>query len=416
MTTPLRNWAGNHVYRFQRLAEPGSVAELREVVRGARKVRVVGTRHSFNDSCDSEDLLVDVARLASLPVVDAERGVVSVSLGTRFADVATAVHRAGWALPNMGSLPHISLVGAVSTGTHGSGVDNQVLGAAVTRMQILRGDGSTVELAGDEPELRGAVTSLGALGVVTEVDVRLTPSYELVQSLDVSRSWAAVRAEVPQLLASAYSVSIFTRWRADEAAEVLVKRRVRPGDGDRHRADGPPVTSVLLGDGVNLTVRDRVVPWLEALPHFRIDHEPSFGDEIQSEFFVPSEVAAEAIEVVESLADDIRPHLILSEIRAVAADDLWLSPAYGRSSTCLHFTWRPHQAEVEVLTRRLQERLVPLGARPHWGKVFDPDLVPLADLYPRSGDFAELAARLDPDRKFTNRYVERCLSPWPVRP
>lgn len=403
-----RNWAGNHAYRYARYVAPASVEELRAAVVGARRVRVVATRHSFNDACDTDDLLVDVSGLATPPRVDARRGVVTVTAGTRSGDVAAAVQAEGWALPNMGSLPHISLIGAISTGTHGSGLGNQVLGASVTRARVLLADGSEVEFTRRQPELSGVITSLGALGVVTEVDVALRPTFDLVQTVDLTGTWAEVRPRVPDLLGSAYSVSVFTRWHEEEIAEVLAKTEARPGDPITPSPSAPGSSSV-LGDGENLTVRDRVVPWLEALPHFRFDREPSFGAEIQSEFFVPFEATREALEVIDALAERIRPHLIVSELRAVAADDLWLSPASGRDTTCVHFTWHPHPREVEGLTREIQQRLLPLGGRPHWGKVFDPALVDAATAYPRSGEFAALAARLDPDGTFANRFVERAL-------
>jgi len=247
----------------------------------------------------------------------------------------------------------------------------------------------------------------GALGVVLEVDLQLVPTFHIAQSIESHGSWSALAGQAEGILRQAYSVSIFTRWSDDSPTEVLFKRKVDVNDGNVV-AGRENSRSVLLGDAPQLTVRDVAVPWLQALPHFRLEHPPSFGNEIQTEYFVPVEHTGEALLAVATLSDSIQPHLIVSEVRSVAADDLWLSPAYRRDSTAIHFTWRTHADEVRKLLGQVEAVLSDFDARPHWGKAFANGPVRRGS-FPRLADFAALAGDLDPTRKFTNAFVERVL-------
>jgi xylitol oxidase len=399
------NWAGTHAYTARQIVKPDTVVALERIVRAADRVRVLGSRHSFNDICDTDGVLVDSSGLSLPPEVDRDRGIVTVTPGVRFGDVARALDGTGWALPNLGSLPHISVLGAVATGTHGSGVANRILADAVCRLRLMTGDGSIVTTRRGDADFHGYVVSLGALGVVIEAELQLVPTFDVVQTLDEGVEWCTLLPRVPQLLQSGYSVSVFTRWGAGDT-EVLTKHRVH-ADEDMPRL-GSRAKSALLVDGPNLTPRDRLVPWWAGLPHFRLEYEPSFGREIQSEFFVAASRAVQALEAVTELADELAPHLIVSEVRAIASDDHWLSPAYGRDSVALHFTWEPHPEEVDRLTSRLTASLAGLEARPHWGKRFVGNQS-LAHLYPRAQSFNDLAHILDPHAKFRNGFLDRTL-------
>jgi xylitol oxidase len=134
---------------------------------------------------------------------------------------------------------------------------------------------------------------------------------------------------------------------------------------------------------------------------------PSSGDELQSEFFVPREHAVAAIGAVRQLGDTIRPLLQVSEIRTIAADDLWMSPQYRRNSVGIHFTWRRDQAAVHRALTLVEAAIAPFGARPHWGKIFVARAATVAPLYPRHAEFARLVDRLDPRRAFRNAWLER---------
>ncbi len=409
------NWAGNYEYRAARIAEPRTLGELREVIAGAPRVRALGSRHSFNALADSTDLLVSTASLPPAVRIDEERRTVTVAGGMRYGDVARHLQEAGWALHNLASLPHISVAGAIATATHGSGDRNGNLATAVSGLRILRADGELVELRRGQPGFDGAVVSLGALGVVVEVTLDIEPGFDASQRLFAGLPWESVAAQFDAITSSAYSVSLFTTWDEPAVALAWVKERADAPSGLEDdffgaRALTAPRHMIETMDVRNTTEQLGVPgPWNERLPHFRFEFTPSNGEEIQSEYLVPRVRIGEAIDAVRRIAKVVAPLLLVSEIRTVASDDLWLSSAYGTDVVGLHFTWVRDQAGVEAVLPALEEALLPLGARPHWGKLYldRDDLVP--SLYPRLDDFRALARSFDPRGVFTNDFVARYL-------
>ena len=412
---PEQNWAGNHVYTAERLVRATSVAQAQEAVAAARHVRALGTRHSFNALCDTEGTLLDLTGLVEEPVLDEERRTVRVTGGTSFAVLARFLEDRGLALANMGSLPHISVAGAAATGTHGSGTGNAVLAASVSRLELLAPDGSLRVLARGDAGFDGAVVSLGAAGVVTRVDLDVQPTYQVAQELYDHLGWDEVVADIDPILSSAYSVSVFTMWRDDAATEVLVKHRVGADPaaaldwarGTPALAAGAPFT--LLADEANLTQRGEPGPWFERLPHFRADRPPSWGEEIQTEWFVDRADASAALRAVTPVMKDLASLLTVTEVRAIRSDDLWLSPASGRETVALHFTWARESGPVLEAAKAIEAALAPYAARPHWGKVFDVDAFDASAHYPRLPDFVDLIGSLDPEGKFRSPFVDRLL-------
>ncbi|MGH1525140.1 FAD-binding protein [Leifsonia sp. L25] len=410
-----KNWAGNHEYRAQRIARPTSVDELRELVTGATSVRALGSRHSFNDLADTEGVLVSTAGLPADIRIDAEARTVTVGGGVRYGDLARDLQAAGWALHNLASLPHISVAGAIATATHGSGDRNGNLSTAVAGLRILTGSGELVDFARGDAGFEGAAVSLGALGVVTDVVLDIRPTFDARQRLFGGVPWEAVTGRFDEVTSAAYSVSLFTTWDEDTVSLAWLKEldgaETEIGD-DFFGA--PALTEarhmIAAMDVRNTTEQLGVVgPWSERLAHFRFEFTPSNGAEIQSEYLVPRARAVEAIQAVRELAPVIAPLLQISEIRTVAADDLWLSSAYGTDAVGLHFTWFRDQAGVEAVLPALEAALLPLGARPHWGKLYlDVDGVVPA-LYPKLDDFRALAASLDPHSRFRNPFLTRLL-------
>ncbi len=407
------NWAGTHTYRASRLVEARSVEEVQAVVAESARVRALGTRHSFNTICDTEGTLVTVTRIPADPVLDAEARTVTVGGGASYGAVATFLESHGRALHNLGSLPHISVAGAVATGTHGSGNANGVLGTAVRGIELVVADGSLRTLRRGDDDFAGAVVSLGALGIVTRLTLDVEPTYRVRQDLYRRLPWPALLADVEAVTGSAYSVSLFTRWSGDHLEEAWVKRRV---DGESAVPDGffgarrePDQPSLVVGAGTNLTARGVAGPWCDGLPHFRRDSTPSVGAEIQSEYFVGMADAAAALEALRGLGPALEPHLVVSELRTVRADDLWLSPAFGRDTLAIHFTWKREPAAVAALLPRVEAVLAPYAPRPHWGKAFTPGAFDVDERYPMAGRFRRLAARLDPGGKLANEYVVATL-------
>ncbi|QEW01972.1 D-arabinono-1,4-lactone oxidase [Microbacterium lushaniae] len=409
------NWAGNLVYSAAEVVSPASVDELSGVVRGADRIKPFGTRHSFNTVADTEGVAVSVAGLPPEVSIDPGRRVVRAAAGLRYGDLAARLDREGWALSNLASLPHISLAGAVATGTHGSGDTAGSLASAVGAVELVTADGALRTFRRGDPDFPGVVVSLGALGVVTTVELDIVPRFDIAQTVYEDLPLDAALTQYGAITAAGYSVSLFTTWRDPDVVEqVWVKRRAEAG----------PAPDTLLG-ARRAAVKRHPLPgvdpqhctdqlgvpgaWLARLPHFKLEFTPSNGDELQTEYLVPRRHAGEAIRAVAALAGEIAPLLLVCEVRSMAGDDLWLSPAQGGAVVGIHFTWQPRQVEVEALLPDIARALEPFAARPHWGKVFDADAVALRlpELYPHWDDFRSLRRTLDPRGVFRNAFLDR---------
>lgn len=408
-------WARTYDFRATRLHHPKTLDELRQIVAATPRIRALGTRHSFNDVADSSELVSLVDRDPHYDL-DTEKLTVTVAAGTRYGVLAGWLNARGYALHNMGSLPHISIAGAISTGTHGSGNGNGSLSTAVSGIQLVTSAGDVVELDRQLPGFDGMVVSLGALGIITRVTLDIQPSYQVRQDVYRKLSWDAVLADVEGVTGSAYSVSLFTNWLGDTLDQAWLKTRLVDGmptelpdtffGGQRAGS----TTAIISERDDNTTVQGGIPgPWSERLPHFRADSTPSSGDEIQSEYFVDRADASRALGALRELGTDIAPLLIVTELRTTAPDSLWLSPAYQRPSLAIHFTWKNEPAKVLALLPRIERALAPFDARPHWGKVFTRTADQLTPLYERASDFAALVREFDPAGKFRNAYLNRVL-------
>lgn len=417
---PLTNWAGNLTYSAARIHRPATLDELQALVARCSSLRALGTRHSFNTIADTAADLVALDGLSQIAGLDRERRTVTVEGGVRYGELCRWLHDAGFALHNLASLPHISVAGACATGTHGSGDGNGNLATAVTALELVTADGELLALSAQaEPGLlRAAVVSLGALGVVARLTLAVEPAFTVRQHMYEGLALDQLAAQIDAILGMAYSVSIFTDWRDARRTQVLLKRRVSPDDPGAAeaelfgapRATGPrhPIAD-LPAD--NCTEQLGVPgPWHERLPHFRLEFTPSVGVELQSEYFVPRARAGEAVAVLRSLAPQLASILQISELRSIAADELWLSPCYRRASVGLHFTWIKDWAAVRAVLPHVEAALLPLEARPHWGKLFTLDPAAIRPAYERLPDFQQLMRRYDPRGKFRNPFIESYLA------
>lgn len=239
MTESVTNWAGNITYAAKELHRPHTADDLRALVADASRVRVLGSGHSFNEIADAgeDGVLVSLAAMPPLIEVDAQARTVRVGGGVRYAELAREVHRHGLALANMASLPHISVAGSVATGTHGSGVGNGPLASSVRAVELVTADGSVLTLERGDERFGGAVTSLGALGVVTSLTLDLEPAYEVEQRVFTELPLDVLDAATFEaVMSAAYSVSLFTDWREPGFRQVWVKHRAdRPRTGFRGR-------------------------------------------------------------------------------------------------------------------------------------------------------------------------------------
>ncbi|WP_309074697.1 D-arabinono-1,4-lactone oxidase [Paenarthrobacter sp.] len=409
----MKNWAGNLEYSSADVQRPTTVEQLRELVAQATRIKALGSRHSFNTVADTDGTHLLLDALPQEVVLDAAKGTVKVSGGISYGALGRALEEQGYAIHNLASLPHISVAGAIQTGTHGSGVNNPSLAAAVVSVDLVRASGELVTLTADDDEFLASVVGMGALGIVTGLELAVRPSYEVRQRVLNNLSWERALANFQDIASSAYSVSFFTDYTGDTISQVWLK--ALDTEAPLPELFGATAATTAMHPLPDMSAEncteqlDVAGKWLDRLPHFRHEFTPSNGEELQSEFLVPLNQATAALQAIRGLADKLAPLLFVSEIRTVAADEFWLSPFYQQQSVALHFTWKPLQAEVEAVLPELEEALRPFGARPHWGKLFTPSQYDFASLYPRFGDFRALFQANDPTGKFRNELLDSVL-------
>ncbi len=407
------NWAGNLTYNATALVAPADIPEAQEIVRRTPRIRVLGSRHCFNEIADTDATHLSLENQRRMLSLDTARRTVTVEGGIRYGDLATQLHAAGYALHNLASLPHISIAGAIATATHGSGVTLGNLATAVRAIEFIGADGELFTLSRDKDgdTFAGAVVNLGALGVMTKLTLAVEPTFDVRQDLWLDLPLAELTANFDAVVSAAYNVSLFTDWRGDTINQVWIKSRadVFTPRGDFYGAT--PATAKmhpLAGHDAAATTDQlgAAGPWHERLPHFRMDFTPSSGAELQAEYFVARERAVEAIGILRRWGRALGPYLFVSEIRTIAADDLWLSPAYKRDVVAFHFTLRQEYG-VRRLLYELEAQFAPLDPVPHWGKLFSLAPEKVRAGYPRMDDFRALATRYDPAGKFRNAFVDK---------
>lgn len=407
---PAANWAESFHYSFRDCLRPASAEEVSAIVARSTAIKTLGSRHSFNAIVDG-DIALSLTGLPIDAVISDDRKQVSVGAHCTYGDLALFLHEHNLAIHNLASLPHISIAGAIATATHGSGDRNGNLATAVSGMEIVTGDGSVVTVRRGDPDFAGMVVHLGALGVVTRVTLDVQPEFEVAQTVYDGLPWEALLANLDEITSSAYSVSVFTQWRdiagslwlksTDTSREpAVIVHGARRADVKRHPLSGLDARNAT--DQLGVFGR-----WSDRLPHFKMGFTPSNGEEIQSEFHIPRRHAVAAIEALLSVRESFAHLAQAGEFRTVAADDLWMSPQYGNDTLSVHFTWVRDQKAVEAAVGHIEEALSPFEVLPHWGKVFTRRHI--GAHYERLANFARLRERMDPERKFSNPWLEEVV-------
>ena len=413
------NWAGNYTYRASRLHYPETREHVQELVTQCRKVKVLGSRHSFNDIADSPGDLISLERLDRVIVLDPQRMTVTVDGGIKYGPLCQQLHREGYALQNLASLPHISIAGACATATHGSGHRHGSLATAVAALEVVTADGEMQVLSRtiDGSQFNGAVVGLGGLGVITKLTLDIEPAFDMRQVVYEDLPLAQLEEDFDDIVSSAYSVSLFTDWRNPTINQVWVKSRIEDGMSSeiapdlfgatlapthRHPIPGLPAANCTEQMGIP-------GPWHERLPHFRMAFTPSSGEELQSEYLVPRQHALEALRAIDNIRDYIAPLVQISEIRTIAADSLWMSPFYNQKCVGIHFTWHKNWPAVMQVLPVIEQQLAPFSARPHWSKLFTMPPEKVQSLYERLPDFRQLLKEYDPEGKFHNAFLDRYI-------
>lgn len=412
------NWAENLAYRAPQLYQPTSISEAQDIVAQSDRIRPLGTRHCFNRIADSQQAQISLRALDAIESIDEDVGTATIQAGASYGQICETLDEQGYGLSNLASLPHISIVGAAATATHGSGAHNQNMAMAVSGVEFIDADGDLVTLTREtDGEVFGGVpVHLGGLGLVTNVRLDLVPSFEVRQHVYRDLPVSSLREYFDEIMRSGYSVSLFTDYQDDTVNQVWRKQKrsnssrepasdffgAVPADTKMHPVPG--------GDPAFCTDQfGRPGPWYNRLPHFKMGFTPSSGEELQTEYFVPRQHSVEAYEAIARLAGEIVPHLLISEVRLIDADDLWMSPAHGEPKTAFHFTWKQHPDALKRMLPQIEEALRPYDPRPHWGKVFTMSPETLRAKYDRLDDFKDLLATYDPQGKFRNEYLQYYL-------
>ncbi|MFI9052369.1 D-arabinono-1,4-lactone oxidase [Streptomyces sp. NPDC053427] len=425
-----RNWAGNVTARPARTAAPGSTEETAAAIRAAATdgltVKAAGTGHSFTAAAATDGLLIRPDRLTGVRKVDREAGTVTVAAGTPLRRLNETLAAHGLSLTNMGDIMEQTVSGATSTGTHGTGRDSASLAAQITALELVTADGSVLTCsAEDNPEVFDmARLGLGALGVITELTFAVEPEF-LLTAREEPMPFGEVTDRFDELVAENEHFEFY--W-FPHTGSCNTKRN--------NRSQGPAappgrisgwVEDELLSNGVFQVVCSlgRAIPAsipgiakissraLSARTYtdipYKVFTSPRRVRFVEMEYALPREAAVSALVELKALVErsDFKVSFPV-EVRTAPADDIPLSTASGRDTVYLAvhmYRGTPHEAYFAAAERIMAAH----GGRPHWGKLHTRDAAYLADAYPRFGEFTALRDRLDPERRFTNGYLQRVL-------
>jgi alditol oxidase len=417
------NWAHNVSFSSSQVATPTSGDEIASLIREHDRVGVVGAGHSFNSIADTTGVLVTTERMRRVLEIDPNEMTVTIEGGARYNEVCDILHAVGFALPNLMSIPHFSVVGACATGTHGSGDSNRCLASAIGEVEFVNGAGESATVRRGDADFGGVPIGLGALGIVTQLVLDIVPTFDMAQEVLLDLPLRTAIDSFDEIMASAYSVSMFTDWQGDTVNQLWRKHRCDAGTATpvpTSYAGAKPSTAALLptGDAGGQHVTPQLLingPWHQRLPHIAPSHHLEPAGELQSEYFVSRDHAQDALEAIAALQTTLAPAIRMSEIRTVAGDrgtsddenGLWLSPFRG-PTVALHFSWHIDGNLGPVLPA-VELALAPFEPLPHWGKLHAMPSTEVTASSSRFTEFAALVERHDPEHKFRNTYLNNLL-------
>lgn len=423
------NWAGNVTDRAT-LRCPRTPEEVAEEVRSAagegRRIRPVGSGHSFTPIAQADDLRLDLRHLSGILSADRATGRVRVLAGTPLRVLNQALDLLGLAMPNLGDIDAQTIAGATSTGTHGTGATLPGLAGAIAGLRLVTPDGSARWVDASEPDLFAAARiGLGALGIITEIELACLPAYRL-RAVERPDALDAVLPRIQEHFDAHRHFEMYwfpgTRRVQTKANDLVADDVHEPLAEWRRRLDDEFLSNTFFGAAQRVITRvpRTVLPFnevaaraLSARTYTAPSHEvfvtPRSVRFVESEYAVPREAVADVLTDLTAWVERRRePISFPVEVRVAAPDDMWLSTGYGRANAYVavhQFTRGDHRAYFAAF----EEIVAAHAGRPHWGKMHTLGAVELSELYPRHGDFVALRDRLDPDRVLTNAYLDRVL-------
>ncbi|MCW4602259.1 D-arabinono-1,4-lactone oxidase [Janibacter hoylei] len=425
------NWAGN-VTDSAAVLSPRTQDELVEMVHSSaaagRRIRPVGSGHSFTPIAQAGDTRLSLRHLSGIVAADRATGRVRVLAGTTLRVLNRALDLLGLAMPNLGDIDAQTLAGATSTGTHGTGATLPGLSAGIVGLRLVTPDGASRWVDESDPELFGAArVGLGALGVVTEIELACLPAYRL-RAVERPDLLDAVLPRIQEHFDAHRHFELYwfpgTRRVQTKANDLVADDVDEPLAPWRRRLDDELLSNTVFGaaNRVLTAVPRAVLPFnavaaraLTERSYTAPSHEvfvtPRTVRFVESEYAVPREVVADVLtDLVAWVERHREPISFPVEVRVAAPDDMWLSTGYERANAYVA-VHQYHRGDHRAYFAAFEEIVAAHAGRPHWGKVHGLGAEQLADLYPRHGDFVALRDRLDPERVLTNDYLDRVLGP-----
>lgn len=431
------NWAGNVTDSAETLA-PRTPEEVAEAVRSAagdgRRIRPVGSGHSFTAVAQADDLRLDLHHLSGIVSADRHTGRVRVLAGTPLRVLNQALDWLGLAMPNLGDIDAQTLAGATSTGTHGTGAGLPGLAAGVVGLRLVTPDGQERWVDESDPELFAAArVGLGALGVVTEIELACLPAYRL-RAVESPDELDAVLPRIQELFDAHRHFEMYwfpgTRRVQTKANDLVPDEVDEPLPEWRRRLDDELLSNTVFGavNRVLAHVPRAVLPFnavaaraLSQRSYTAVSHEvfvtPRTVRFVESEYAVPREAVADVLTDLHAWVERRRePISFPVEVRVAAPDDIWLSTGHERANAYVAVHQHVRGADPTAYFAAFEEIVAAHAGRPHWGKLHTLDAERLSTLYPRHGDFVALRDRLDPDRVLASDYLDRVLGPRSALP
>ncbi|KAI3418689.1 hypothetical protein GPALN_007797 [Globodera pallida] len=406
----LHNWGGNFYFCTQNIQYPRTTAEVQQIVKGAKKLRVIGSRHSFSKIGDSCGTILSTLGMNSIIKIDRASFTVTVQPGITYTDLAPILYTNNLALPNLAALAEISVGGATQTCTHGSGLGNANLATHVRSMQVVLADGSIVQFGPNSAEWGAVACGLGAFGVVTEIELNVVPAYDTISYVFANMPSENLYAHFDEILKLGYKTELLNTLSNPSVWTLTIVTVVANSTEDekmKHMSSLFGAVRILGPLTIMQTEPNKVQPWYYGLVLLRTGMSGNDGNEIESEFFIPYNHGVAAIKAISSLYPLIRPLISNLLIRTIKEDDLWLSMHNGNVPTvAIHFTWVNNVALVNPVLAQVEQILAQFGARPHWAKHFTMRPSQFLYTYPRLNDFRKLADELDPKHKFRNEFLD----------